>query len=411
MPTSLISTGVQFPDNSIQTVALPAPGSNGNVLTSNGTTWTSTAPSGAGGATQAGSILFSDTQKNAFLAANPAAQIASPFFSTQPQPLFTGSGGTKQIAVGGAPKWSSYYGGWLAVGSVGQNPFTDDTYIYFSADGLSWTPFVQAFNRSGTNTILFSTLADGTAPVAVDETNGRIFLAFSDQSNYQAGVYYTNAPVFSSSLTWTRVNLLSGAAFPDIANMNSLEYVQMASTGTSRIVAVASLQSNSQLFIYTCPTGSVTFTQAASFSPPLARESTISWNSTFQRAMIVSWSWTSVAYSATNNLDSWTTSSGFANTVTTPTYNKSAMSGNRAAILTTAGIRYTSNFSTWTSAANTQYNFIWYNGSRWMAMLAATGGASSTTGLYTSTSTDPVSFTRVNGGFYAPSTGIGVRNY
>lgn len=47
MPTSLVSTGVQFPDSSIQTTAataLPSPGTSGNVLTSNGSAWTSAAP-------------------------------------------------------------------------------------------------------------------------------------------------------------------------------------------------------------------------------------------------------------------------------------------------------------------------------------------------------------------------------
>lgn len=81
MPTSLVSTGVQFPDNSVQTTAavtgtIPvasggtgrttltannvilgngtsavnfvAPGTAGNVLASNGTTWVSSAPSAAG---------------------------------------------------------------------------------------------------------------------------------------------------------------------------------------------------------------------------------------------------------------------------------------------------------------------------------------------------------------------------
>jgi hypothetical protein len=46
MPTSLVSTGVQFPDSSIQTTAataLPSPGTSGNVLTSNGSAWTSAA--------------------------------------------------------------------------------------------------------------------------------------------------------------------------------------------------------------------------------------------------------------------------------------------------------------------------------------------------------------------------------
>lgn len=59
MPTSLTATGVQFPDNSTQTTALPAPGTYGNVLTSIGTNWTSAAaPASAGAftATASGSI-------------------------------------------------------------------------------------------------------------------------------------------------------------------------------------------------------------------------------------------------------------------------------------------------------------------------------------------------------------------
>lgn len=48
MPTSLVSTGVQFPDSTTQTTALPAPGSAGNVLTSTGSAWSSSAPGGTG---------------------------------------------------------------------------------------------------------------------------------------------------------------------------------------------------------------------------------------------------------------------------------------------------------------------------------------------------------------------------
>lgn len=48
MPTSLVSTGVQFPDSTTQTTALPAPGTAGNVLTSTGSAWASSAASGGG---------------------------------------------------------------------------------------------------------------------------------------------------------------------------------------------------------------------------------------------------------------------------------------------------------------------------------------------------------------------------
>jgi hypothetical protein len=45
MPITLNGTsGVTYPDNVLQPNGVPAPGTNGNVLTSNGTAWTSSTP-------------------------------------------------------------------------------------------------------------------------------------------------------------------------------------------------------------------------------------------------------------------------------------------------------------------------------------------------------------------------------
>ena len=41
------TAGIEFPDGTDQATALPAPGTSGNVLTSNGTSWTSSVAAGA----------------------------------------------------------------------------------------------------------------------------------------------------------------------------------------------------------------------------------------------------------------------------------------------------------------------------------------------------------------------------
>jgi hypothetical protein len=50
------TSGETFPNGSTQTVGIAAPGTAGNVLTSNGTAWTSTAPAASGSLTLLGTI-------------------------------------------------------------------------------------------------------------------------------------------------------------------------------------------------------------------------------------------------------------------------------------------------------------------------------------------------------------------
>jgi hypothetical protein len=50
------TSGETFPNGSTQTVGIAAPGTSGNILTSNGTAWTSAAPAASGGMTLLGTL-------------------------------------------------------------------------------------------------------------------------------------------------------------------------------------------------------------------------------------------------------------------------------------------------------------------------------------------------------------------
>lgn len=80
MATSLVSTGVQFPDSTTQTTALPAPSTAGNVLTSNGTNWTSATAGGTSYVTKvanytaaAGDLILADTSGGSWTLTLPAS--------------------------------------------------------------------------------------------------------------------------------------------------------------------------------------------------------------------------------------------------------------------------------------------------------------------------------------------------
>jgi hypothetical protein len=72
------TAGVTYPDSVLQASGVPAPSTSGNVLTSNGTTWTSATPaSSAGGATQTttGSTITLTSSSNRVQEITPTANI------------------------------------------------------------------------------------------------------------------------------------------------------------------------------------------------------------------------------------------------------------------------------------------------------------------------------------------------
>jgi hypothetical protein len=94
MPITLNgSTGVTYPDGVLQSSGTPAPGTAGNVLTSNGTIWTSAAP---GGGFDSGTVmLFAQTTaptgwtKNTTTGDNSALRVVTGSASTGGSVAFT----------------------------------------------------------------------------------------------------------------------------------------------------------------------------------------------------------------------------------------------------------------------------------------------------------------------------------
>jgi hypothetical protein len=383
MPTSLVSTGVQFPDSTIQTTAAAA-----------------VTPRGA---TQVGSIVLPNSFNFQWLAANPAAQIASPFFSTAEIPAYSVSG-SRVVNTGLPPKYSTYYGGWLTIASIG-NSVTNDRYIFFSSNGVDWQAFVQLPQDSR----VISQLQDGTAAVTVDDSNGRIFCCYYETAGYVNGFYYSSIPATSSSNTWTAQNVdATGTPYSQTAAINSMEYVKMSTTGASGIVFLSGLNSTGAR-IYTISAGGTTATLRASASPTVAEDMCMSWNPTFLRAAIVGRGWGTLWYSASDSITTWSTASigaspgNFGGGAV-------AVSTNRVAVLTSTGLRYTSNFSAFTNVSTVNSgntSAIEHNGTNWIAIRGGSGSAD--TGLRYSTGTDPVTWTRAWAGTMTTGRSIAVR--
>jgi hypothetical protein len=405
MPTSLVSTGVQFPDSTTQTTALPAPGSNGNVLTSNGTTWTSAAPSGSGGATQVGSVCLKYNSGRLYYAANPAAQTAAPFFSSAN--MLTINNGAS-INAYFPPKYSTYYGGWLTWGQTG-NTWPTDGFIFFSTNGLNWIPFVYGPNNSFAKQVC----NDGMAAIAVDETNGRIFIAAQNTGNNTSGVYYSSAPATTNNNTWTYNGFDdSGQVYGECPAINSMEWVQFTSTtANGAIVFCSGVVNDSTARVYTIAAGATTGTLRVTYAPSGGNVNGgyMVWNKTFQRIAIFHTGGTGVRYSATNSFASWSNSTMPSAANVGP--GSSAMSGSRLACRTSGtNLRYTSDFSTWsTETIPQEFTGIWHNGTSWVGARGAqpTGD---TGGIYYTNNTNPTSWVRAVGGVFDTGTGVALRS-
>lgn len=404
MPTSLVSTGVQFPDSTTQTTALPAPGSNGNVLTSNGTTWTSAAPSGSGGATQVGSVCLKNTTNLLYYAANPAAQTAAPFFSSA-NFVSLNSGWLSSTATL-APKYSTYYGGWFTLGLVGGS-WPTNGWVFFSTNGLDWIPFVYGPN----NSFAKETCSDGTAAIAVDETNGRIFIAAQNTGNNTSGVYYSSAPATTNNNTWTYSGFdTSGSSYGESPTINSMEWVQFTSTTANGVIVFCSgVVNDGTARVYTIAAGATTGTQRISFTPFAGiNQGYMVWNKAFQRLALFHTGSGNVLCSGTNSFASWSISTMPSAANVGP--GSAAMSGSRLACITSGtNLRYTSDFSTWTTETLPQsLQSIWHNGTSWVGIREDSTGPNG--GVYFTNNANPTTWTRAVGGFFKTGTNVALRS-
>jgi len=147
MPTSLVSTGVQFPDSTTQTTALPAPGTNGNVLTSNGTTWTSAAAPG-GDFVLVSNITGSGVDTVDVTGLNSTYKVYKLYITG----TFSGSNAVylRFFINGSVVSLAAYSGTWFDRSSVG-SIFTSS-----SSSGQTTTPYTISGNQNEYELTIFT---------------------------------------------------------------------------------------------------------------------------------------------------------------------------------------------------------------------------------------------------------------
>lgn len=362
-------------------------GTSGQVLTSAGSgsapSWADLSLPGALGANSA-ITMAGDTYQFAASSATNANTIGG---WTRSIPFITGNGST--ISSMYTPKYSTYYGGWITTAVVG----TTLRRIVFSKDGVNWASLGLAPTANGTQAPL-DQLADGTVGVVVDDSNGLIFYAWTDSTNYQVGYFYqTTLNDFNS---WTSVTAVSGtgAQTPDF---NSMEYVQFSTTGNSGIVLLTKPYNNHDISVIAA--GGTTVTSRATRSQTgTGYNARLVWNSASQTAIALCYSpnspYNSFMYVTTNVNQSWSTGAATAGTFPANSYVKSsALSSQYVAYLSSGTvIRYNTtanNYTAWTFVSpgiGTIYA-LYHNGTYWYAYTS--------TGCYTTSSATPTGWTQI----------------
>ena len=234
MATSLVSTGVQFPDATIQT----------------------TAAGGPPGATTQWSVVGAGYQDDySELSFTPSSLASGIIYSNNFNGVYqTNAGAYKRFF---APFWSSFYSAWFCLSFINGGNNTEIG-IMTSKDGLSWRVFVRSI-YSATSSGITSTYIqpygnDQGSLLAVDDSNGRFFYMYSNGTNTYVAYSSITSTVSIQTSGWTVNQLVvsSGSA------PNAIRYCKMSTTGASGIVL--STVSGSNMRIYTCPAGSTTFT-------------------------------------------------------------------------------------------------------------------------------------------------------
>jgi hypothetical protein len=176
MPITLNgTTGVTYPDGVLQTSGVPAPGTAGNVLTSNGTIWTSAAAAAFDAGTR---MLFAQTTaptgwtKDTTNYNNFALRVVTGAASTGGSVGFTTAFASQTPAGSVSINTSGLSAGSTTL-TTAQIPSHNHSFVYRSSSGGSGSSSFSVSGPGGdTNLVNSSQPSDTTAPSATIGNNG-----------------------------------------------------------------------------------------------------------------------------------------------------------------------------------------------------------------------------------------------
>lgn len=372
MATSLVSTGVQFPDATIQTTAAtasPTPGAFGQY-----------------------SIVGGINDQYAAAAVGVSDLLVGKIYTTNFLGVYnSGSGAYKGLAQ--EPIWSSFYSRWFCL-----MPTDTSTYgLYSSINGLDWKVEINAMHTAiGTTAgnIIPQTSDSSASRLTVDDSNGRFFFGYVASSvSYIAYSSITSTQSIQTG-NWTSVSLGSGAY------IGAVKYCKMATAGASGIVVQRA--NGTTNYIDTCPAGDTTFTNRLSYSTGgSSAQGYIAYqeNGTI---MVPICAEPRVVYNTTGTIASgWATNGSL---VGQPTQYHGCVGNGYMVYINGNALYYSTNGSTWTTLtiASSNLRGVIYTGSLFFAW--------GTVGSYISSNNTPVSFSLYSGGANVIRTLIGV-NY
>lgn len=246
MAVSLVSTGVQFPDSTIQTTAAAAAPSatvKGAVIITNGTVWSPGTPLNG---------LVTLGSNNVFTTAFTSAVSAFP-------QAYQGSVTLTSCF------YSSYYNGWFGMIGAVQNVTSYNRVPAFSPDGLTWNPiFFSSVPQSGP----FNYSAGGGVNcLGVNDSNGTLYIMTG--YNGDSYIYYST----NLGSTWTQSMFVGTNYYYSYTQAPTFRYINTGTASTSRSVFTVGNSTNGIV----CYAAGNSNTFAAAASPTIYPNNTTSY--------------------------------------------------------------------------------------------------------------------------------------
>jgi hypothetical protein len=356
MAVSLVSTGVQFPDATIQTTAAtaaPVPGA--------------TAQYSIVGRSQIGG-----SSTTAFTISGLASGLVyNNNFNGTAQ---SGGSGRSFSSI----FWSSYYSCWVALGNSSSTALIG---IFVSKDGLSWRCILENLSTVVGGAPISLQGESGMPSIAVDDSNGRFFVMVFNGSD----IIIRYSPIVATTplnANWSVASTLTGD------RVGGLMYCKMATTGASGIVAVYNNSNNGDFFIRTISAGATTST--ARLTVNISSGST-GWGIYQENGFIAVpiANGARVAYNLSGDITAgWTSNTSLPASVTDNV--QSAVGNGYMVYINSSNIYWSTNGTSWTlqSIDGTAKQGITYTGSAWLTWdsanmyISSTAAPNSTWSLY-----------------------------